>query len=100
MIDWLIYCLLFNVLRQIFHAHSIQENRIGGVMVCMLTSSAVERGFETQSGQTKDYKIGICCFSECSSGETCLSAKCCFSELAKSSSACWSSTKRNSSSSH
>jgi hypothetical protein len=46
MIDWLIYCLLLNVLRQIFHAHSIQENRIGGVMVSMLTSSAVDRGFE------------------------------------------------------
>jgi len=23
----------------------------------------VDRGFEYQSGQTKDYKIGICCFS-------------------------------------
>ena len=38
-------------------------NRIGGVMVNMLASSAVHRGFETRSGQTKDYKIGICCFS-------------------------------------
>jgi hypothetical protein len=25
--------------------------------------SAVDRGFEPWSGQTKDYKIGICCFS-------------------------------------
>jgi len=25
--------------------------------------SAVDRGFKPQSGQTKDYKIGICCFS-------------------------------------
>jgi hypothetical protein len=32
-------------------------------MVCVLASSAVDRGFEPQSGQTKDYKIGICCFS-------------------------------------
>ena len=32
-------------------------------MVSMLASSAVDRGFETRSGQTKDYKIGICCFS-------------------------------------
>jgi hypothetical protein len=39
------------------------ENRIGGVMVSMLASSAVNCGFEPQSGQTKDYKIGICCFS-------------------------------------
>ena len=30
-------------------------NRIGGVMVSVLTSSAVDRGFEPQSGQTKDY---------------------------------------------
>ena len=39
------------------------NNRIGGVMVSVLASSAADRGFEPQSGQTKDYKIGICCFS-------------------------------------
>ncbi len=38
-------------------------NRIGGVMVGMLASSAVDPGFEHWSGQTKDNKIGICCFS-------------------------------------
>ena len=38
-------------------------NHIGGVMVSVLASSAVDRGFEPQLGQTKDYKIGICCFS-------------------------------------
>jgi hypothetical protein len=32
-------------------------------MVSRLASGAVDRGFEPQSGQTKDYKIGICCFS-------------------------------------
>ena len=32
-------------------------------MFSMLASSAVERGFEPRSGQTKDYKIVICCFS-------------------------------------
>jgi hypothetical protein len=32
-------------------------------MVSVLVSSAVDRGFEPQSGQTKDYKISICCFS-------------------------------------
>ena len=32
-------------------------------MVSVFTSSAVDHGFEPQSGQTKDYKIGICCFS-------------------------------------
>jgi hypothetical protein len=31
-------------------------NRIGGVMVSMLASSAVDRGFKHRSGQTKDYK--------------------------------------------
>ena len=32
-------------------------------MVSVLASSAVDRGFEPQSGQAKDYKIGIYCFS-------------------------------------
>jgi hypothetical protein len=34
-------------------------NHTNGVMVSVLASSAVDRGFE----QTKDCKIGICCFS-------------------------------------
>ena len=38
-------------------------NRSGGVMVSVLASSVVDRGFEPRSSQTKDYKIGICCFS-------------------------------------
>jgi hypothetical protein len=38
-------------------------NRTGGVMVSVLASSVVDRGFEPRSGQTKDYKIDICCFS-------------------------------------
>ena len=32
-------------------------------MVNVFTSSAVDRGFKSRSGQTKDYEIGICCFS-------------------------------------
>ena len=32
-------------------------------MIIMLTLSVVDCGFEPRSGQTKDYKIGICCFS-------------------------------------
>ena len=32
-------------------------------MVSVLATSAVDRVFEPWSGQTKDYKIGICCFS-------------------------------------
>ena len=37
-------------------------NRIGGVMVSVLSSSAVDRGFEPQSDKTKDDEIGMCCF--------------------------------------
>jgi hypothetical protein len=29
----------------------------------MFASSAIDRGFEPQSGQIKDFKIGMCCFS-------------------------------------
>jgi hypothetical protein len=76
-----------------------QKHCIGGVMVSVLASSAVYRGFELRSGQTKDYKIGNCCFSAigtqhygerawlririmCPNGVTFLPAHCCFSELA------------------
>ena len=38
-------------------------NSIGGVMVSVLAAIAVDRGFEPQSGQTKDYNNGMCCFS-------------------------------------
>ena len=41
----------------------LKSNRIGGVMVSVLVSSAVDRGFESRSGQIKDYKIGIYYFS-------------------------------------
>jgi hypothetical protein len=34
-------------------------SRIGDVM---LTLSVVDRGFKLLPGETKDYKIGICCF--------------------------------------
>ena len=36
---------------------------ISGVMVSVLASSAVDRGLESWSGQTKDYEIGTCSFS-------------------------------------
>ena len=41
----------------------ISKKRIGGVMVSVVGSSEVDRGFEPWSGQTKDYKISICSFS-------------------------------------
>ena len=39
------------------------ENRVGGVMVSMVASNAVDRVFEPRLGQTIDYKLGIYCFS-------------------------------------
>jgi hypothetical protein len=36
---------------------------IAGIMVSVLSLSAVDRGFDPRLGQTKDYKTGICCFS-------------------------------------
>jgi hypothetical protein len=98
---------------------SIIVNRIGVVICSVLASSVVDRGFKAQSGQTKHYKTGICCFSarhawlrrkskdwsarnqgNMSERVTCLSADCCFSELAlwKSNQACQSGTKGTSSS--
>ena len=35
---------------------------MGGVIVRVF-ASIVDHGFESWSGQTKDYEIGICCFS-------------------------------------
>ena len=32
-------------------------------MVSVLASIVVDRGFEHRSGQTKDYKMCMCCFS-------------------------------------
>ena len=32
-------------------------------MAIMIASSAVDRGFDPRSSQTKDCKIGMCCFS-------------------------------------
>ena len=42
---------------------NILSNRIGSVVVSVLASSAVGPEFKPRSDQTKDYKIGICCFS-------------------------------------
>ena len=42
---------------------SFDWNLIGDAMVNVLASKVVDCGFESPSGKTKDYKIGICCFS-------------------------------------
>ena len=53
--------ICFNSTKHIIIKESV--NRIGDVIVSVLASSAVDRGFEPRLGQTKDYKICICCFS-------------------------------------
>ena len=45
------------------HCALYSLNRIGGVMVSVLASSAIDRMFEPRSGKNKDYKIGSLCFS-------------------------------------
>jgi hypothetical protein len=42
---------------------SFTSHCIGGVMVSVFSSSVIGSGFEPKSGQAKDYRIGICCFS-------------------------------------
>jgi hypothetical protein len=39
------------------------QTRIGGAMISVFASNAVDRGFEHRSVQTKSYKICVCCFS-------------------------------------
>ena len=41
----------------------VQKCGISGIMLGVLVSRAFDREFELRSGQTEDYKIGICCFS-------------------------------------
>ena len=62
-----IYLFLFNriggVMVSMLSSSVVDHGFIGGVMVSMLSSSVVDHGFEPWLGQTKDCKIGICCFS-------------------------------------
>ena len=41
----------------------VDRGFIGSVMVGVLASNVVDRGCEPRSDQTKNYTIGICCFS-------------------------------------
>ena len=36
---------------------------VGGNMIIVIASSALDRGFDKQSRQTNDYHIGMCCLS-------------------------------------
>ena len=44
-----------------FHYNILITDKTASV-VCVVALNAVDRGFEPRSSQTKDYKIGICCF--------------------------------------
>jgi hypothetical protein len=55
-----IYVYMYN---NTYHSCLTFNKCISGVKISVLASSAVDRGFEPGSGQTKDFKIGICCFS-------------------------------------
>ena len=55
-------CLVYNMLPVCLDCPFL-NTRNGGVMHSVLTSGAVDRGFEARSDQTKDYTIGIYCFS-------------------------------------
>ena len=57
-----ITCYLFFITISSYFTINV-VNRIGDVMVSVLASSVVDPGFEPRSGHTKDYKIGVCCFS-------------------------------------
>ena len=41
----------------------VNPSRIGGAIVIVLASSAVDRVFKPRSDQTKDYTFNICCLS-------------------------------------
>ena len=55
-----IYSLRFVLL--LLKTDSNQTNYIIGVMIDVLASTVVHRGFKSPSGQTNDYQIGLCCF--------------------------------------
>jgi hypothetical protein len=51
------------VIVTLFYLKKQPKKHIGGVMLSILTLIAVDCVFEPRSGQTKDYIIGIYCFS-------------------------------------
>ena len=59
--NMILYCLKEHI--TCYHIVLKNTYHIGSVMVSVLDLSTVDRGFEPRLGQTKNYKIGICCFS-------------------------------------
>jgi hypothetical protein len=61
-----LFVILYTTDQNYFNQKPMSDNfrvlyHIG--LVSMLVVSAVDLGFEPRSGPTKDYEIGICCFS-------------------------------------
>ena len=55
---------IFIIMIYLFIKNSAESSpRIGGVIVNVLASNVVDRGFEPRSGQTKDYITVIACLS-------------------------------------
>ena len=54
-------CISLSRVKQLQYKQYIAANSIDCVMVSVLVSCAVERGFKSWSGQTKDNEIDICC---------------------------------------
>ena len=54
---------IVGVMVSVLASSVVDRGFIGGVMVSVLASSVVDRGFEHRLGQTKNYQIDICCFS-------------------------------------
>ena len=42
--------------------HLPLQYRIGGVMISVIASIVVDRGFESRWGKAKKFEIGVCCF--------------------------------------
>jgi hypothetical protein len=89
----------------------LQIYRIGGAIVRVLASSAIDHGFEPRSGKSKDYEIDVCCFSAIKHASLRRKNKDWlarnqnnllfqWASTIKTNSACWSSTMLISSSSH
>lgn len=68
-LQYLIFAIIIIQRKEIFtillnNVHMVsQRNCFGGVIVSMLSLNEVDFWFDLQSCQTKDYKIGIYCFS-------------------------------------
>ena len=59
---WYSFVHIFDIVINNYSLRLKYMSHISGVIVSVLASSVVDHGFEPQSGQTKDNKIGSCFF--------------------------------------